>query len=95
MRGSCCAAGRYRVAILVRQLIYIAAWLSQGVNCVLLFGHPDQTVSARAWVNRNKGWFPVVRAIDAFFWLVFRQSDHCRKSHEADLQFAWEILRNE
>lgn len=32
-----------------------AAWISQGVNCLLLGGHHDQTVSARAYVNRQQG----------------------------------------
>ena len=31
-----------------------AAWISQGVNCLLLGGHHDQTVSARRmWLQRN------------------------------------------
>lgn len=28
----------------------IVAWLSQGINCILLLGHHDMTVSARAYV---------------------------------------------
>jgi hypothetical protein len=71
------------------QLLYISAWFSQGINCVLLGGHPDQTISARAWLNRYIWyWGIVVKVLDGVFWLIFRQRDHCRKSHEADVAFA-------
>jgi len=36
-------------------LLRIAAWLSQGVNCILLGGHHDVTVSARLYLNRERG----------------------------------------
>ena len=67
-----------------------AAWISQGVNCLLLGGHHDQTVSARAYVNRNRcGWGITYRIINAlFFW----QDSHCRESHSADVEFAKEVL---
>lgn len=68
----------------------IAAWLSQGANCIVLNGSPDQTVSARAYVQRHTpGWRIAYRAINAlFFW----QADHCRESHEADVRFARDVL---
>ena len=77
---------------IILQLWRIMAWLSQGINCVLLGGHHDQTVSARAWVNRDRlHWRLVMLSMDAIFSL-FGQRDHCRKSHQADLEFAQEIL---
>lgn len=67
-----------------------AAWISQGVNCLLLGGHHDQTVSARAYVNRHRcGWGIAYRIINVlFFW----QDNHCRESHLADVEFAKEVL---
>jgi len=75
------------------QLRRIAAWLSQGVNCILLGGHHDVTVSARAYLSRNRrGWRLVYRVANAvFFW----QDDHCRDSYLADVAWAKEILEFE
>ena len=71
-------------------LTRVAAWLSQGVNCALLNGSPDQTVSARAYVNRSDPvWGSTYHTINViFFW----QEDHCRDSHLADVNFAREVL---
>jgi len=71
-------------------LTRVAAWMSQTANLLLLFGHHDQTVSARAYVNRHRpGWRQANAAINAvFFW----QKDHTRKSYEADVAFAREVL---
>ena len=67
-----------------------AAWFSQGINCLLLGGHHDQTVSARAHVNRHRfGWCVAYRIINLlFFW----QENHCRESYQADVDFAKEVL---
>lgn len=67
-----------------------AAWLSQGLNCVLLNGSPDQTVSARAYVGRHKAhWAVAYHTINViFFW----QEDHCRESHQVDIEFALDVL---
>ena len=68
----------------------VGAWASQGVNCVLLLGHPDQSLSARCYVQRNERiWGALYRAINAvFFWQV----DHCKASHERDLRWARRLL---
>lgn len=70
----------------------IAAWLSQGINCVVLGGSPDQTVSARAYLNQKEEYWDVV-----YKWinkLFFWQQNHCKESHEADIVFARSILRS-
>lgn len=74
-------------------LTRVSAWLSQGINCVLLNGSPDQTVSARAYLNRDtEYWGKAYTAINlVFFWQV----NHCRESHEADVRFARSILRTQ
>lgn len=74
-------------------LLRIGSWLSQGVNCVFLFGHPDITVSARAYIEyrlkRNNRWRVAYHAINAlFFW----QNDHCMESFLDDVAFAREVL---
>lgn len=74
----------------VEYFVRIAAWLSQGINCVVLGGSPDQTVSARAYVLKDmQGWSTVYWLLNKIF---FFQKDHCRSSHEADLAFARQIL---
>lgn len=72
-------------------LLRVLAWLSQGVNCILLGGHHDVTVSARAYLNRERSrvWCAAYRALNAvFFW----QDDHCRDSWLADVAWAEEVL---
>ncbi len=71
-------------------LTRVAAWLSQGINCIFLNGSPDQTVSARSYVNRSSSlWRRAYFMINGiFFW----QEDHCRNSYEADVHFAKAVL---
>ena len=75
---------------MVDYFVRIAAWLSQGINCIFLGGLHDQTVSARAYLNRDKKiWGLVYSGLNSiFFW----QEDHCLDSHLADVQFAKQIL---
>ena len=71
-------------------LLRVLAWLSQGVNCILFGGHHDVTVSARAYLSRERrGWKIAYRTLNAvFFW----QEDHCRDSWRADVAWAEEVL---
>ena len=75
---------------LLKWLARVAAWMSQTVNLFLLFGHHDQTISARCYVNRcQPGWRWAYRIINViFFW----QDDHCASSFEADKKFALDVL---
>lgn len=77
----------------MRYLTGLAAWISQGVNHIILFGHHDMTVSARCYLNREKrGWRMGYRLINAvFFW----QDNHCRSSFERDKEFAQHILASD
>lgn len=70
-------------------LLRLSAWCSQTVNLWLLFGHHNQTVSARCWMNRTRpGWRTAYRVINAiFFW----QDDHCYESHLVDVAFAEQV----
>ena len=71
-------------------LMRVFAWMSQSINLWFLFGHHDQTVSARCYVNRCKpGWRFAYRVINRiFFW----QKDHCHSSFEKDLDFALQVI---
>lgn len=64
---------------LVRVLIALDQLLS-----TLACGFPDETLSARAWRERRRRPWGVVRAaIDLlFFW----QPDHCRRSYLRELE---------
>jgi hypothetical protein len=62
---------------------------SQSLNTVL-GGHPDESVSARAYRNRGYFWGKIARmaADTIFFWDLH----HCRKAHESDIARAHELL---
>jgi hypothetical protein len=66
--------------------LYLATCFSQTLNVWLLFGHPDQTVSARAYINQHCiGWRLAYKTINkVFFW----QANHCYSSHIRDVERA-------
>jgi hypothetical protein len=69
----------------------IATWLSQGINCAVLSGSPDMTVSARCFINRDQPrWRTGYKIINRiFFW----QQDHCRRSFQSDVIYAISVLK--
>jgi hypothetical protein len=66
--------------------LHIMTWTSQTLNVWVLFGHPDQSISARAYVNRTRPrWRTAYKIINKiFFWQV----DHCYTAHHSDLKRA-------
>ena len=60
--------------------------LSQLLNVILLNGHPNESLSGRAW--RTQSFWRYV--IDTVLWF---DKDHCRVSHENDMEYAREILQ--
>ena len=66
-----------------RYALNIAIGLDQLANAVLA-GHPDETLSSRAYRMRLKGhryWGWTATAINLlFFW----EADHCRAAHESE-----------
>lgn len=75
-----------------RYISRVAALTSQGVNCILLFGHHDMTVSARAHIRACQGsraWSRVRDAIDAAFRLW--HEDHCLRSFCRDYRYAMQV----
>lgn len=63
----------------------LAIGIDQLANTVLA-GHPDETLSSRAWRAEQSGqryWGWTRRAIDLlFFW----QPGHCQAAHESELR---------
>jgi hypothetical protein len=65
--------------------VKLGAWLSQGVNGLLLRGSIDESVSGRA---HREGW-RIERWIDRlFFW----QAAHCKAAFERDRREARAML---
>lgn len=68
----------------------IATRISQGLNCWLLKGNPDMTVSARCHLNQDLPRWRTARKIinRLFFW----QDDHCKSSFRSDVVYAVWVL---
>ena len=64
------------------RLLRLAVALDQVAN-VLAGGHPDETLSARAWRLRDtrRHWRIAYRAINTLFFLA---DDHCRAAYESE-----------
>lgn len=71
----------------VRRLIRIGDSLSQLANVIFLGGHPNESLSGRAWRTQSK-WRYV---IDAILWF---DKDHCQNSYLNDLEYAKTIIQN-
>jgi len=69
-------------------LFNLAACFSQFLNCFFFNGWPDETISGRCHRENIYIWEKIINT------LFFFQIDHCRKSHEADVEFANMILKN-
>ena len=68
----------------------VAAWLSQGINCAVLKGSPDMTVSARCYVYRDKAYWRIAYVV--INRIVFWQKDHCKLSFQSDIVYANWVL---
>lgn len=70
-----------------RRLIRIGDSLSQLANVILLGGHPNESLSGRAWRTQSK-WRYV---IDAILWF---DNDHCKNAYLNDINYAKTIIEN-
>lgn len=70
--------------------------VSQLVNVAFFFSdNPNESLSGRAWRNRNKSRFwGIMKAVIDFIAYPF-EKDHCEKSHLADVTRAGRLLRNQ
>lgn len=71
----------------MKWLIKIGDATSQFANVALLNGHPNESLSGRAW--RTKSIF--YHLIDFLFWF---DKDHCKTAHFNDLEYARNLLAN-
>lgn len=69
----------------------VITWVSQTINLFLLFGHHNQTVSARAYVNRNRRiWKRVDKGINTvFFWC----DNHTHEAFRSDMKYGQEVTQ--
>ena len=67
-------------------LIKIGDALSQLLNVIFLNGHPNESLSGRAYRVKSN-WF---RIIDTIFWF---DKNHCRNAYLNDIQYASELLK--
>lgn len=59
---------------------------SQWGNVVFLLGHPNESISGRAY---RETWALAHKLINKMFWW---QVDHCRSAYENDLKWAKQYL---
>ena len=69
----------------MNRLIRIGDACSQLANVVFLNGHPNESLSGRAWRTKSI-WYKV---IDIVLWF---DKDHCKCAHENDLNYARKLL---
>ena len=69
------------------RLIRVGDAISQLFNVALFNGHPNESMSGRAWRTQSK-WH---KLIDAIF---FFDPNHCKVAHENDIAYAKELLKS-
>lgn len=69
----------------MKYLIKVGDALSQLANVILLNGHPNESLSGRAY-RTGSMWQKV---IDAVLWF---DKDHCKVSHENDIAYAKDLI---
>lgn len=69
----------------MNRLIKIGDALSQLMNVILLNGHPNESLSGRAWRTKSK-WYKV---IDLILWF---DKNHCKTAYENDVKYAKSLL---
>lgn len=66
-------------------VIRIGDSLSQVMNVIFLNGHPNESLSGRAWRTRSV-WYLI---IDAILWF---DKDHCQTAYLNDLYYARQLV---
>ena len=80
----------------INYVIRVGDATSQFLNVVVFFSdNPNESLSGRAWRNRNKSRFwGIMKAVIDFVAYPLER-DHCEKSHLADVTRAGRLLRNQ
>ena len=71
---------------MLTRLIKVGDATSQMFNVALFNGHPNESMSGRAWRTQSK-WHKV---IDAIF---FFDQNHCKVAFENDIAYAKELVK--
>jgi len=69
----------------IKRLIKIGDSLSQTMNVIFFDGHPNESLSGRAYRTGSK-WEIVIDKI------LFFDPKHCKVAHENDIAYAKELL---
>lgn len=70
----------------MKYFIKIGDATSQLANVILLNGHPNESISGRAWRTKSI-WYKV---IDIVLWF---DKDHCKTAYLNDLAYARELVK--
>lgn len=73
-------------------LTRVGTVISQAINALVCNGHPDMSLSTRAYLERDtSAWWLRV------YWIaeILFGAGHCRDSFESDVQFANDIKQIE
>lgn len=66
--------------------IRIGDAFSQLINVALLNGHPNESLSGRAWRTKSR-WYLVIDTV------LFFDKDHCKTAHLNDVAYARELVK--
>jgi len=69
----------------MNRLIRIGDAISQLCNVMFLAGHPNESLSGRAWRTKSV-WYKV---IDLLLWF---DKDHCKTAHLNDVEYARNLI---
>lgn len=72
---------------MINRFIRIGDALSQLLNVLLLNGHPNESLSGRAWRTQSV-WYKV---IDLLFWF---DANHCKSAYNNDIEYAKSLLNH-
>lgn len=67
-------------------LIRIGDAFSQLLNVAILNGHPNESLSGRAWRTKSR-WYLVIDIV------LFFDKEHCKTSHLNDVAYARELVK--
>lgn len=71
----------------------IGSLISQSANTIFLFGHNDESISARTYRNALQGrqpWVTLEKVINFLFAPI--EKNHCKRAYETDIARAKELL---
>ena len=71
--------------MLLNRLIRIGDALSQLLNVVFLNGHPNESLSGRAWRTKSV-WYLIIDTI------LFFDKEHCLNAYTNDIKYAKDLL---